>query len=363
MSNSEPRVVPENMLVLSPEEVYAGISKLDLDAIVGRLEFSKPVKLEDLELEDQSCEICRESFTRADDDIRPEQPISLPCGHVFGKECISDWIAAAGGRNSDEHEIDEDEDEDNEDEQDEQDSEVDEEEEREPFKVEPSVGPDHFDDLLPAPMEMIQTKAFTCPKCRQGFTAPVPGKQAVEIESRLCFWDLAYEKLGIVRSAEEEASRQVLWRFVKEMKAEQKVVNLDRMCSFELRARVAAMRFALRRARWELTPLQCYLRDGLFTLGCYGVGDTSKQYCAESYEGLPVPVWCWQFDRIERGLDPSYHWKRGSDYVQRFFADFEEQTLGPWRSRLFAELEEDRLVYQSEEWWDCLYDAFYVRMD
>lgn len=353
------------MLVLSHDEAYAGVSKPDWDVIVGHLEFSKPVKLEDLELEDQRCDICLESFARVDDDKRPEQPISLPCGHVFGKECISDWIGVRLGRNSDEHDIDVVED--DEDEEDEQDGQVDKEEEREPFRVEPSVGPDRFDDLLPASVETIQTKSFTCPKCRQGFTVPVPGEQALEIESRLWFWDLAYEKLGIVRSADEEVSRQDLWRFVKEMKAEQEVVNLDRMCSFEIRARVSGMRFALRRARWDLTPLQCYLRDGLFTLGCYGVGDTSKPYCAESYEGLSVPVWCWQFERIERGLDPNYHWKRGPDYIQRFFAGFEEQTLGPWRKRLFIELEDNRLVYQSKQWWDCLYDgfydAFYVRMD
>lgn len=61
------------------------------------------------------------------------------------------------------------------------------------------------------------------------------------------------------------------------------------------------MRFAMQRGRWNLTPEQCYLRDALFNLGCYGVNDPSEEYSAEAYEDRQnLPLWCWQFELFEQ---------------------------------------------------------------
>lgn len=311
------------MFTLASDEAYAGTSRSEWEAVVQELEFLKPVKLEDIKPEDQECDICRESFGAADDYSSPEKPVSLPCGHIFGKDCLSDWIAV--GRERDSHQY--------------EDQNVG--QARQLSIINSSVGPNNFYDLLPQPQVVLKTDGFTCPKCRKSLAIPRSAVHAPAIEARLQFWDLAYEKLGILRSVEEEANRQDLWRFVLKMKTEQATVSREQMRSLQLRAQVSAMRFAMRRARWNLTPVQCYLRDALFNLACYGVDHTPREYRAEWYEDRPIPAWCWQFDRIERGMNPRYDWRRGEEYCYRFFSDLQQQTLGRWRRTLFAETGDD----------------------
>lgn len=317
------RVAPANMFTLTSDEAYAGTSRSEWEAIVQELDFLKPVKLEDIKPEDQECDICQESFGSADDCNSPEKPVSLPCGHIFGKDCLSEWIAV--GRERDSH----------------QNENQNVGQARQLSRINSSVGPSSFNDLLQHSPVALRTDGFTCPKCRQGLAIPRSGEHAPAIEARLQFWDLAYGKLGILRSVEEEASRQDLWRFVRKMKMEQATVSSDRMRSFQLRAQVSAMRFAMRRAWSNLTPVQCHLRDALFNFACFGVDHTPKEYSAEWYEDRPIPAWCWQFDRIERGMNPSYDWRRGEEYCHRFFSDLQQQTLGRWRRTLFSELGED----------------------
>ncbi|MCJ1467883.1 hypothetical protein MMC07_006508 [Pseudocyphellaria aurata] len=323
------RVKPENMFRLCPDEVYAGTSISDWLAIVHHLEFLKPVQLEDLGIEAEECDICREPFDSADnDDEEPsEQPVILPCGHIFGKNCLSNWINIKSG-----HEFPE---------------------------FEESLTDENpliFHDLLPKSVEptIDRLAEFSCPKCRRSFKIPTSGEPAPFIEARLRFWDSAYQKLSIVRSATEEVSRNDLWKFVNIFKGKQTEVRRSRKrSSFELRAQVSAMRFALRRAHWGLTPLQRTLRDGMFDLGCCGLHDAPHEYSADFYKDLPLQLWCWQFGEIEKGLNPVNGLiDGGNDYCRQFYDDLQQRRLGPWRQELFEELEDDRIVYQSDEWWD-----------
>lgn len=330
-------------MILCADEAYAGISRSDWEAIAAQLNVLQPVQLRDIGPEDQQCDICRERFDCSDHREYPEQPVSLPCGHIFGKNCLKEWIAIGKGRDCRQHENDLDDD--------------------QPFEdFERPIGDfddGKLDDLLPDSAFSFETNDFACPKCRQNFTVSISEEQAPAIKALLDFWDHAYEKLGITRSADEERCRDHLLCFVSKTKAKPitHTSERDRLYSLERRAQVAAMRFALRRGRWDLTPVQRCFRDGFFHLGCYGVNDSLKAYRAEAYENRLIPLWCWQFDRIERGMNPSYAWSRGSYHRQCFFDERLEQRMGPWMRTLFKKLDDDRLAYHSGEGWNYSYCA------
>ena len=320
---------PPSCMILCADEAYAGISRLQWEAIAAQLNVIQPVQLRDIEPEDQQCDICRERFDCSHHRGYPEQPVSLPCGHIFGKNCLENWIAVGTGRDSHQHEND-----------------LDDEEQFEYFDRPLGDFDDgHLEDLLPDSAFWFETDDFACPKCRQDFTVSISEERALAMKAQLQFWDHAYEKLGITRSAYEERCRKDLWCFVSKTKAKPitHTSQRNRLYSLERRAQVAAVRFALRRGRWDLTPVQRAFRDGFFLLGCYGVNDALKAYRAEAYENRLIPLWCWQFDRLERGMDPSYAWSRGSYHRQRFLDEQLEQRMGPWMRTLFKELNNERL--------------------
>lgn len=317
------RTTPTNMFDLYNEEAYAGYSKEDWGRVAIHLDFFKSVKLDDIEPEDRECDICRQSFCPTDDGQSPEIPISLPCGHVFGKECVLNWITVAQG----DYPL-------------EPDNNVNEEQAEDVSSLNFSLDLIRINHLRPQRLPDISDRSFTCPNCRRKFTIQrMPGSVAVEMEVRLRFWDSAYEKLGIELSGEEEVCREDLLQFVKETKVKLTPAFRNRMLWLELHARVSVMRFALQRGQWDLTPVQRDLRDALFNLGCCGLNNPSEEYRAESYEDRKLPVWCWQFEQIERRLHPMLYGieKRGEDW--------EQQTLGEWRKKLFAEIKEIRTDY------------------
>ena len=318
-----PQVAPENMFVLSETEGYAGISKSDWDRIILNLKNFKPLELDDLEPESQECVICRQSFLLADDGTGRENPISLPCGHVFGQKCLSRWIAAGAGGKQNRLEYN--------------DSVY--QAPQELFREDSSIGSEQTRELLTQPVMWRGTKSFTCPMCRRSFTfRKMSGQQAAGIEARLRFWDAAYEKLDIVRSEKEEECRQHLLQTLEETKVERSAVPRHRIRVYEFHAQVSAMRFAIRRGRWDLTPLQCHLRDALFNLGCYGVNGPPEKYCAEAYDDRGhLPLWCLQFEKLERGMEPDYDETAGR---ARYWNTW---RLGPWRRRMFADTDFVRL--------------------
>lgn len=274
------------MFLLHHDGLYAGTSISEWKEISSFVEILNPVKLDDIEPQNQECDICRESFDPSDDGISGEKPISLPCGHIFGKDCISGWIA----RNA---------------------------------------------------VPSVET-VFTCPKCREEFTMLGEEsynnieRQAGKIEARLRFWDLVYERLGIVRSAEEEECRKFLWQFIHQQKSEQTKEKWDIWRPwFDFLAQQSGLRFALQHRQLDVTPVQRDLCDAIFNLACYGVNDASEGYCAESYEDRLIPRWCWQFEQISHQHSPSFY------LFERLQRDGRQPRIGPWRRALFKRKEND----------------------
>ncbi|MCJ1470017.1 hypothetical protein MMC07_008662 [Pseudocyphellaria aurata] len=294
METFESQDKTEQTFTRSPDEAYAGYTTTDWECIANSPEIFKsailgslkPVKLDDIDSANQECDICRQSFSLSENGDAPEPPVTLPCGHIFGKDCISNWI---------------------------------------------------FHSALKESGDEDKTLVvFSCPKCREVHKAPRVTWLAVE--ARLQFWDSAYEILGIVRSAEEEEYREGLWRFVKNTKKWQFPLDRYQKHMLKLRTCVAAVQFALRRARSDLRDTQVHLRDALFNLGCFGITDAEAGYHPERYEDRQLPIWCSQYDRNERGLKPDWEWKQSEwsqDELDRW------RCIGNWRRALFAEILEE----------------------
>lgn len=333
MVKIEPQVATANTFVLFHDEAYAGTSRADWEAIVNQGDVLKPVDLDDIEPENRECDICREPFgPSSDNPTSPEVPVSLPCGHIFGKDCLENWIAVAGGRgDSGEHEnrLDDDS--------------PDEERTGEVGQAaETSVV-----DLFPDSTFSTTGDPFSCPKCR---AEHVEAQDAPTIAARLRFWDHAYEHLGIVRSAEEEGCRDDLWQFVSKPRfAQEGAESANLIRALDKRAQVSAMRFALRRAHWDDTLVQRHLLYAFFHLACCHEADKNdapEEYSPDAYENCVLPLWCWQFDRFERGLDPR---PASGSRGHGFHDEWQQQRLGPWSRELFEERKRD--------WWDFFFDA------
>lgn len=309
------QVFCKNTLVLLPDEVYAGISRFEWESIVKELEIMERVNLNDIEPENRECDICRESFS-------PEKPVSLPCRHIFGEKCLDAWIAVDRWWDTSDREADSGNE-----------------------QIEVVSGID-FHHLLPDSAFVEGwpvVESFTCPKCRRCYTVPTSRKKAPMIQARLRFWDHVYEKLNIKRTQEEEECREDLLNFIQ--KCDVRLTELTLF--FEERAQISAMRFALQGARQSLDQLQHEFREAFFNLGCYGVFNAPKIYDPKDYEDRSIPLWCWQFDRIERGLDPSYALPEGAGFRQCFLEEWLQQRMGPWRRRLFAELKDSLVKRES----------------
>ena len=174
----------------------------------------------------------------------------------------------------------------------------------------------------------------SCPKCRGKFLLVAQsGLMGMRITARIQFWDKLYEKLGISRSAKEEQSRTDLLRYVQTVEPPRRAVTSAHMRGFTLQAQASAMRFALRRGKRDLDPLQTYLRDAIFNLGCYGLRE-GGEYQADSYENRRVPLWCYDVDYMERGWRLPHESK---DYW-KFYRELNKQISGPWRRKLFADI-------------------------
>ncbi|MCJ1467651.1 hypothetical protein MMC07_006276 [Pseudocyphellaria aurata] len=373
---------------LDEDEAYAGTSYAEWQLMVKQMENVKPLKIEDLEPDNRDCDICRQSFGHSDDREISEEPIQLlSCGHVFGHTCIFTWLASfmPGGSwspwlptdaywpyESEEEFLVHDE-----------------EQFREAvahatvedasiaFQEDGQRRPDWRDylnwssddgsDLLPVPGRppLTRLRHGSCPKCRGVVEIQRHGALGVMIEARVRFWDRLYEKLGISRSAKEEHSRNDLLRYVQMVQMPPIVIKPEHMRSFTLHAQVSAMRFALRRGTRNLDSLQSYLRDAIFNLGCYGLHE--DEYDPSSYEDRRVPLWCYQVDRIERGLSPvivDSSWDNVCSYIddqkglleysRAFNRELEQLVSGPWRRTLFAEAGGDRDGLRWEIPWNIL---------
>ena len=56
---------------------------------------AEEVDIPSLEEEDRTCSICRMDYSAGEDDEgQAEQPLKLPCQHIFGDQCIKIWLNA-----------------------------------------------------------------------------------------------------------------------------------------------------------------------------------------------------------------------------------------------------------------------------
>ncbi|MCJ1425142.1 hypothetical protein MMC29_003030 [Sticta canariensis] len=364
-----PITPPELVVSLDEDEAYAGTSHSEWQSMIKQMENLIPLKLEDIESENGDCEICYEP-------LGLEEPIKLlACGHVFGQICLYRWLAEFMPSGKwwdwkasdaywphpseevfgvfDENEFHEAIIHTNV-----RDVSIAYREDgrlRRDWRDYLNWSSDNNEDLMPTlglwPSNDVHHA--TCPKCRNEFSILRYGEVGMRIEARLRFWDLMYEKLGLSRSAKEEQSRNDILRYIKMVQVPRTEIKLEHMRQFTLQAQVSAMRFALRRGNRELDPLQSDLRDAIFNLACYGLHD--GEYCAISYENRRIPLWCYQVDRIERGLSPAVlgvmQWSYGvgkrpstdiGRYSEKFFLELQQQVSGPWRRTLFAEVGGDR---------------------
>lgn len=384
-----PVAAPDMFVNLDEDEAYAGTSYLDWHclATATTLENFKTLKLEDIEPENQSCEICFEPFDSS------ENPVQiLSCGHVFGHICLSSWLAEIRSNwpsrdsispsssdmdSDDSYEIDPEgedpwlaelranwtgdpssdplsdtdshcsyeEDPDSEfleamvltDVDDADNVFQDDDELRFDWRDHLNWVSDDENDLRLTDWLSPEVGDGSCPKCRGKFLLVVRcERMAMRIAAHIEFWDKLYEKLGISRSAKEEQSRTDLMRYVQmvELPPRSAAINSEDMRGFTLQAQASAMRFALRRGKRDLDPLQTYLRDAIFNLGCYGLREWRGEYRANSYENRRVPLWCYAVDHLERGRrlphDSNSYWS--------FNHELNEQISGPWRRKLFAEI-------------------------
>lgn len=370
LSGATPRV----FVSLDENEAYAGTSYSEWQQIVKQMENFKSLKVKEIEHDARECDICLEPFGRSNNNRPSEEPIQLrSCGHVFGHVCLFNWLVklmpdgkwfawdANWPQLSEEafqlHEEDE-------------------------FRMairhtnvdDVSIAfhgddqlikrdwrellnwiSDEVRDLVPTSGPQIEVRDVSCPKCRATFSIHRSGLTGVKIEARLHFWDRLYEKLGLARSAKEEQSRSDLLRYVQMVQVPRIDDKLERMRSFTLQAQASAMRFALRRGNRDLDPQQTYIRDAIFNLGCYGLHE--GEYSATSYENRRVPLWCYQVDRIERGLSPIVSVSDMDEttdgeteedepdvsyYSRKVCRELKQQVSGPWRRNLFTEVGGDR---------------------
>lgn len=375
-----PTTPPERVVCLDEDEAYAGASHSDWQSMIKQMENFIPLKLEDIESENRDCEICYEP-------LGAEEPIKLlPCGHVFGHICLYRWLVEfmPEGRwwywedseayrpylseeeflNADEEEFQEAIRHTNV-----RDVSIAYQEDgrrRPDWRDYLNWNSDNDEHLMPSfpfgPWPSNDVCNATCPKCRNEFSILRYGEIGTRIEARLRFWDLMYEKLGLSRSAKEERSRNDIMRYVQMVQVPRTEIKPEHMRRFTIQAQVSAMRFALRRGNRELDPLQSYLRDAIFNLACYGLHD--GEYCAMSYEDRRVPLWCYQVDRIERGLSPIMPWAMPAgkkpiwnmrQASEEFYLELNQQDSGPWRRALFADVggERDGLRWNGSWPWEA----------
>ncbi|MCJ1428285.1 hypothetical protein MMC29_006194 [Sticta canariensis] len=143
------------------KRTYAFISTETWQIIKFLLEELTPVDTPDLEPEDHRCAICAENFTTDD-----HPPVRLPCGHVFGKDCIQEWLRP-------------------------------------------------YSPFFPYNGHEMKVGANTCPMCRREFFPEQRGFDILpNIEARIKLWDKAYAHVGIALSERERQAREDLLRYI-----------------------------------------------------------------------------------------------------------------------------------------------------
>lgn len=168
----------EPMFQLEEDEAYAGTEPDVWHAMrfFNRLEV---VDLEKLE-PDSMCSICMQPYDDPKDGSIKHVPVRLPCSHVFGKECLATWTTPLGA-----------------------------------WEHNGNSGWEEKKGWFETRF-VTSSSSTDCPLCRRShFQKPRFAESALGLEARLILWDLAYEKIGCLRSPKEEQSRADLVQYVE----------------------------------------------------------------------------------------------------------------------------------------------------
>ena len=148
------------------DKPYADVSFEVWDS-VSFLNSLQPTQVPKLPRDDQTCSICLGDFIASHTE-ESNLPVKLPCGHVFGRCCITNWLT--------------------------------------PFGPSQPCSP---------PAVLPRDLHNSCPECRnKPFPAVYIPDSLTDLEYRLRLWDVVYHLLAIQRSDFEDESRRVLWEFL-----------------------------------------------------------------------------------------------------------------------------------------------------
>ncbi|MCJ1471217.1 hypothetical protein MMC07_009865 [Pseudocyphellaria aurata] len=243
--------------------------------------------MDDMELEDRQCSICITEF----EDSHPA--VSLPCSHVFGLQCIENWLR--------------------------------------PY---PSL-------TINEGLELgTPLGANTCPLCREVFFAPHTASDTLHlIEARIAFWDLAYAHVGIALTDMESDAREELLHYIKTCYARGLIstiiVNSYSPSRYIRWLHQTLLRFCddLKRDGNPLTPVQDQLRRRLEEIAILG---RDRDHSAH---GLRF----WHNDQDElvfearHGWDPAVQNAGGSDDMDETDANEEDVNAEDEESEVLIE--------------------------
>ncbi|MCJ1466244.1 hypothetical protein MMC07_004863 [Pseudocyphellaria aurata] len=138
------------------------------------------VNLSEIDPEDRTCSICMQPYEDPENGGVLHIPVRLPCAHVFGKECLAQWLTPLGAW-------------------------------KYTMDAEWERAKGWFET------ELVHCHGSTdCPLCRRELFPRVPYAESFGgLVARVLFFDLAYEKVGCGRSQEEERSRADLMQYIE----------------------------------------------------------------------------------------------------------------------------------------------------
>ncbi|MCJ1264515.1 hypothetical protein MMC22_004387 [Lobaria immixta] len=220
MRNTELAPPKLNTLDADEEVAYADTSVETWQIIWFFREQLRPVKIEDIEPESRTCDICTEGFTDS------HRALRLPCNHIFGEPCIKKWFTP-------------------------------------------------FSKCVPVAEERPRPEgANSCPNCRREFFPEQSVADSLPaIETRIKLWDKAYASVGIELSNMEHWARDDILRYLGSYAArgdDDYYPYITPQCPYPDWAHRRLQDFSVKLKHKSLTPLQERLRQSLELLATNG---------------------------------------------------------------------------------------------
>ena len=210
-----------NAFVIADDEAYAMTTIQTFKAAEFLLTKLEPVNLE---AKDAVCIICHQEFRISENVKHSHAPVKTPCGHIFGRKCLMQWLGPLSFWGS-----------------------------KEEHHAEAA------EEVDPSPA--IKHGKTSCPICRQALVPNLVVEPMESLAQRLALWDAAYSSAGVARSEREDRSRAILWEYVDCCRSmdelEQNTPGAQVLAQATLMRWLHALRSRI------VTPQQEYLRQKL----------------------------------------------------------------------------------------------------